>query len=786
MLDGTALCSAPSDQWSPKAVSDGAGGAIVAWADYRNGATADVYAQRINALGNVLWTTHGVAISTLANDQNAIEIVSDGAGGAIMAWQDFRGGAISDIYAQRINASGVVQWTANGVAMTLATGNQRQPTILADGNGGAFVMWEDYRNGATSDVYGQRVNGAGVVQWNANGVGLVASANDQIRPEMAPDGAGGAIVMWQDARSGTSIDIYGHRISAGGSVQWPLGGVPLCTAALDQELPKIVSDGSGGGVVVWEDERNGVDKDIYAQRISFQGAVQWATNGVRICGATSGQYSLEIASDGAGGAIAAWTDPRNGGMNSDIYAQRISVLGAIQWVEDGVGLCNVADNQYSPQVLSDGIGGAIVTWQDARIQPHIDLYAQRVNSYGAPQWTANGVPVTSAPNSQGGASLVSDGAQGAIAAWQDSRTGTGNNDIYAQRVEGRYGFWGRPEPILDSVTDNPNDQGGKVALNWRASGRDVLNEQTIYWYSIWRAIDEVAASNLASSGATTIVDTPVSRSIAPGNHVVWRERIADTIYYWELVASQVANYNDDYSMLVATRQDAFGLELATHYFRVVAEGENRFYTWPSNIMIGNSVDNLAPLAPLSLSAQRIGNYVYLRWNRAKAPDLRDYAIYRATSTGVTPVPINFVASSEDTLATDTNAPTSMLYYIVTAYDVHANQSPPSNEASVGALTDVGNTPAISALTVRQNQPNPFATTTEFQVGLPSNSDLSIEVFDVAGRRVRSQSLAQQTSGWQKIPFDGRDDGGNPLSSGVYFYKVTANGTTVTNKVVIAR
>jgi hypothetical protein len=153
---------------------------------------------------------------------------------------------------------------------------------------------------------------------------------------------------------------------------------------------------------------------------------------------------------------------------------------------------------------------------------------------------------------------------------------------------------------------------------------------------------------------------------------------------------------------------------------------------------------------------------------------------------VTPVPMNFLADSADSTLTDPNAPTSALYYIVTANDVHANQSAPSNEASVSATTTVGDTPAlITKLTVLQNSPNPFAGQTEFQVGLPAPSEVSVNIYDVAGRRV-SSSVVRGTAGWQRIPFAGRDASGKTLASGVYFYRVTASGSTVTRKMVIAR
>src|SRR5262249_32312456 len=143
-------------------------------------------------------------------------------------------------------------------------------------------------------------------------------------------------------------------------------------------------------------------------------------------------------------------------------------------------------------------------------------------------------------------------------------------------------------------------------------------------------------------------------------------------------------------------------------------------------------------------------------------------------------------SATDTVLTDTNAPASALYYIVTANDIHANQSPKSNEAAVAAATGVGNLPPITALMGLQNHPNPFAARTDFEIVLPSKSDLSVEVFDVAGRRVRDEVLPAQKAGWEDVRFDGRNDAGQPLPSGVYFFRVTAAGETMTRKLVIAR
>src|SRR6266850_812535 len=103
-------------------------------------------------------------------------------------------------------------------------------------------------------------------QWRVDGAPVCTAANVQESATIIADGAGGAIVTWQDFRTGTSFDIYAQRVDAAGVPQWTLDGVPLCIHAEDQEYPTITSDGAGGAIVTWVDERSG-NGDIYAQRV---------------------------------------------------------------------------------------------------------------------------------------------------------------------------------------------------------------------------------------------------------------------------------------------------------------------------------------------------------------------------------------------------------------------------------------------------------------------------------------------------------------------------------------
>jgi len=432
--DGVALCTATGNQKLPMITSDGAGGAIVTWYDKRSGSNYDIYVQRVNASGAVLWTPDGVALCTATGDQVYPQITSDGAGGAIVAWQD-TGSVNWKVYAQRVDALGAAQWTTDGVALCAATGDQQSPQIISDGAGGATVTWYDNRTG-NADVYAQGLNASGAIQWPTDGVALCTATGDQSYPTITSDGAGGAIVTWQDNRSGSYADIYAQSVNASGAVQWAANGVAICTAMGWQQYPRITSDGAGGAIVTWEDNPSGSDYDIHAQRVNASGAVQWTANGVGLCSATGFQLDPRIISDGESGAIVTWMDNRSGDPfdpKLDIYVQRVSASGTVLWKTDGVALSTAPGNGAYPMITSDGAGGAIVTWYGGP-SGSWDIYAQRVNAWGAIQWTANGVALCAATEAQMQPQITSDGAGGAIVAWYDYRSG-GYSDIYGLRVD---------------------------------------------------------------------------------------------------------------------------------------------------------------------------------------------------------------------------------------------------------------------------------------------------------------------------------------------------------------
>lgn len=332
------VCTAPGNQFAPASVSDGAGGAIVIWSDYRSG--DEIYAQHVLRAGVVdpAWTVDGILVGSVPPDGlgRMYEIGSDGGGGAFVTWLGSNG---SGAYAQHVLTAGLIDpaWPADGIL--LGGGGP----IISDGAGGAIC----------GD--GQHLLASGVVDpaWPAN-VGGTA---------VVSDGAGGAIFV-----AGTSA----RRVLASGVVAWTTG---LGGGGRD---PHIVADGAGGAIIAWlVCCRNGHPNfyyDIYARHVLASGSLDPAgtTNGSLLSGPDGATLigvgpdldasDRTMTADGSGGAFVTWVSWWSG---NNVRAQHVLASGQRDpaWPANGAILCNGAVTPDArPKIVSDGSGGALGIW----------------------------------------------------------------------------------------------------------------------------------------------------------------------------------------------------------------------------------------------------------------------------------------------------------------------------------------------------------------------------------------------------------------------------------------
>jgi flagellar hook assembly protein FlgD len=97
---------------------------------------------------------------------------------------------------------------------------------------------------------------------------------------------------------------------------------------------------------------------------------------------------------------------------------------------------------------------------------------------------------------------------------------------------------------------------------------------------------------------------------------------------------------------------------------------------------------------------------------------------------------------------------------------------------------VGNAPAAASL--GQNFPNPFNPATTIEFSLKAGADVTLAVFDVRGARVRTLARGHYVAGPHRVDWNGTNDRGEPVSSGVYYYRLRGAGIDLTHKMVLLK
>ena len=511
----------------PRIVTDGHRGAIICWIHGYDSWSpvydmTGIYAQRLDSLGQAHWQNNGVRIHPGRRVPGAHpEMMADGEGGAIIVWQAWKNplatGEGLNLYAQRVDASGNLLWGAAGIDIVTDGGFTGLPKITPDGRGGGIVAWAT----TLGTICAQRFNGSGIPLWSAGGVvvGTYSLGNGGMGREEAGSGLAhnpetGTIILWL---GGGSVGLRAQRIDTSGSVRW--GGNGILLSATAGSSSSLLPAGGGQAFAAWNDTRTGA-AGIYAQRLDTAGALLWGGTGLPV-DVTSAKAELRLAPDENGGVIAAWfggtTYPFYG-----VYGQRISGTGSLLWPSPSVCF---GDSVFTPVMLapvSDAKGGAILVYSKWT-RPATDIFAQHVDSVGTPQWGEDGVAVCSAGRDQYYPVAISDGVGGAITTWQDDRLVTNPSSpqscVFAQLVSRAGGLGGtlvtavaeRPSAVPASFRlfqNYPNPFNPSTTIEYDIP---VQSKVVIRIYDILGRQVQELTNGIESAGRTKLVWNPLNR-----------------------------------------------------------------------------------------------------------------------------------------------------------------------------------------------------------------------------------------------------------------------------------
>jgi len=332
------LSAAGQGAYDPQVAFDGQGNAIAVWSRF-DGTNFIVQAAARAAGGSF-----GAPQDLSAAGQKAgfSQVAVDGQGNAIAVWSRFDG--TNFIVQAAARAAG----GSFGAPQDLSAAGQGafNPQVAFDGQGNAIAVWHRFDAGTNT-----------IVQAAARAAGgsfgapqdLSAAGQNASFPEVAVDGQGNAIAVWRRF-DGTNFIVQAAARAAGGSF-----GAPQDLSAAGQKagFPEVAVDGQGNAIAVWQ-RFDGTNFIVQAAARAAGGSFG-APQDLSAAGQTANDP--QVAVDGQGNAIAVWS--RSNGTNDIVQAAARAAGGSFGAPQD---LSAAGQDAHVPEAAVDGQDNAIAVW----------------------------------------------------------------------------------------------------------------------------------------------------------------------------------------------------------------------------------------------------------------------------------------------------------------------------------------------------------------------------------------------------------------------------------------
>jgi hypothetical protein len=304
-----------------------------------------------------------------------------------------------------------------------------------------------------------------------------------------------------------------------------------------------------------------------------------------------------------------------------------------------------------------------------------------------------------------------------------------------------------PDPIITGIIDVPDDQGGRVYIDFQRSFHD-------------------------KDGLTNRVE------------VYTVERF--DVDQWVGVLTQSAYNDSSYRVEVTTLADSSSTSDGISEYRVIANMEEGNFV--SETATGYSVDNIAPSVPEGLSALVSAEGIILNWIPNSEEDFQYYGIYRSTESDFEPDSMDtYTYATSDTSFIDSDVEVGAAYYYsISAFDYSGNESKFSTQVGNVYLAIDDALLIPSHFTLHSNHPNPFNPITTLRYDLPSDALVTLSIYDMLGREITQLVNTTQQAGFKSVQWDATASMGRPVSAGVYLYRIQAGEFVQTKKMVLLK
>ena len=452
------------------------GNMIFVWSDTRYG-SRNIFAQKVDSTGSLLWGTGGAAVTNLPGRQEDPVAITDGDGGAFIAWVDYRFDEEGDIFIQHINNQGNIMMDNNGEALARIDGKHLTINMCTDSLGGVFVTWQDKRNFLDDDIYGTHVSSSYEIIAPSSGVSIIQMNGNQGAKSLEYAGNNEATIIWSDTRSGSGNDIYCQKINMNMEKIFAEEGLEVSATSDLETTPRTTYMKNDTSFIIWQAGTE--NTEIYFNLLTSDGLVY--TEPAQLCNYNSSKASPRVKRNQLGQVFVQWTDYRNNPTEGNHFYQRISTGGNISWDENGIQLDFEGDDRHAR--FSAGENGELFIYWERGTFPNVDIMYQAIQSEGtllldSAQFVSNAsgyqsMPNTITDNSNGSFVIFADESNGSI----DLKVQRMNSDLISFESNGLIAMNGLDGDIEYPIANYMNEN---VVMNWI----DARNGKKVYGLNI--------------------------------------------------------------------------------------------------------------------------------------------------------------------------------------------------------------------------------------------------------------------------------------------------------------
>ncbi len=465
------IYNATSAQVMPKTAVASGGDSYIAWLDNTQG-TYYTYLQRLNVMGTAVWA-NPVIVSDNPTETWTSEwdIDADAEGNAVLTFQDTRLGT-SNVVVYKISPAGDFLWGDDGIMLSNDTstdyGNMA-PVVLCLTDGRTVVGWQ--RMSTKTATVLQCLSLTGELLWGAAGISFSSTTISYTWPQLLESDNGNVLLkyfedsgpVWAPTRK-----ILVQKLNETGIALWTtptyasnLGGISAWT-----QLFSIVSDGIGGMILVWHDDRLAENISYsYVQHVAVDGSVTMPANGIKVSTENGfHQFYPKVAFDTALQEIYVVWNRLNGSQSMwSLFMQKISLNGELLWAGNGMEIVPIGNNPTFPISAGKMDSGIVFIFAYGPVSGNdlvANLKAFCTNPAGQAVWAGGLVNIATSNTQKLHYNCAISGQQWAVITWED---GGGPSNTYAMRINYN-GTLGISYPVPFNLTAQVT--GTSVHLTW--------------------------------------------------------------------------------------------------------------------------------------------------------------------------------------------------------------------------------------------------------------------------------------------------------------------------------